>query len=129
MMRIAKIADEEGGALEIGPDDAGAAEAGGSLSPRGRGGGGSLRGRGGEAIGRGAFEITLYAPLSAAEPSVGSDGGRADSEASASLAAKPGFERRFGIGGGWLNGAVAPLATMGSGATPALSRLGVPSAE
>jgi hypothetical protein len=79
MIRIAKMADEDGGtdggadagALETGAD--GDAESGteGNESLRGRGGGGSLRGRGGTAIGRAALALVASASPVASAGSVG----------------------------------------------------------
>jgi hypothetical protein len=104
MMRIAKMADDDGG-VEGGALDAGAAasaESGtdGAESRTGRGGGGgSLRGRGGEAIGRSAFALAFPTPASLSEIA-GSEGIRALSEALASPASGiEGLERRR-IGGG-----------------------------
>ncbi len=115
MMRIAKIADDEGG-VELGAAEIGAASlplltsAGGGGSLRGRGGGGSLRGRGTAAdSGRGGVDAAFNAFSAAArasssstepraEPNVGSDGGRPATSFASAL--NDGFERRRGIGGG-----------------------------
>jgi hypothetical protein len=102
MMRIAKIADEDGG-VDGGALDAGA---GGSAEsgtegdkPRAGRGGGSLRGRGGEAIGRSACALAFAAAASLAD-SPGSEGIRALSEAFAfPTSGIEGCERRR-IGGG-----------------------------
>src|SRR4051812_32395482 len=133
MMRIAKIADDDGG-VDGGALDAGAGgitESGtdGHESRAGRGGGGSLRGRGGEAIGRGALELAFAAPVSPAD-SAGSEGIRA----ALALLASPvsgieGFERRR-IGGGWLSGATGAVAPVAPGsAKPGLSNVSSPDAE
>ena len=139
MMRIAKIADEEGGAALAG---------GGSLRGRAAGGG-SLRGRGGDVIGRGGADTPLGGVSSgargagseeASEPadavSDGSEGARAPPCPSPSSEAIAGFERRRGMGGGWLSGADAPAAPAagaanagGSGSAGAAGILAVSSAE
>jgi len=151
-MRIAKIADEEGG----GADTGGADEAGGSLRGRAGAGGGFDAGRGGTGTGRGGAETDFCADSALASagsegvrpaPSAGSDGARAPPSAGSdgervvagapsafSNAVTPGFERRRGIGGGELSGAfaVGSEGTPGSGAD-SLARLTVstapPSAE
>src|SRR5471030_2668787 len=94
MMRIAKIAEEDGGADDGGADDAGGslwgrgsgAGAGGGGLDAGRGGGGLDAGRGGDATGRGGLE-DVFAAISGLGPSetvmalaaarIGSDGERA----------------------------------------------------
>ena len=112
------------GGLDIGAASLAAmakgAAGGGSL--RGRGGGGSLRGRGGAAAdGRGATDTDLAALSDATraasdslEPNEGSEGGRLATSFASLL--NDGFERRRGIGGGWLSGPGALL-----GLTPAIT--------
>ena len=120
MMRIAKIADEEGGGADTGGSLGGRAAVGA--------GGGLDAGRGGAVTGL----------------SCGSEGERVVAGALGSLgslALKPGFERRRGIGGGELSGATPPavcnvgkLGSAGNSLAPlSLARLTVstapPSAE
>ncbi len=101
MMRIAKIADDEGGTegggLEAGAGGSPPWATAGDESLRRRGPGGSLRGRGGAAIG--AFGVALVSP-SAPAASAGCEGVRTLLGALASLL--PGIEglERRRIGGG-----------------------------
>jgi hypothetical protein len=167
MMRIAKIAEDDGGADTGGPEEAGGSlrgrAAGGGVDA-GRGGGGLDAGRGGAATGRGELELgfrRFSAPIPSTETAslaatagsdgeraatagsdgerakaagsdgeraatAGSDGERAatagsdgervvvgDPASSLSLAGNDGFERRRGIGGGALSGAVPLVGTGG----------------
>jgi hypothetical protein len=138
MMRIAKIAGDDGaGDAGAAPSGAGAAPSGslalvvgGSL--RGRGAGGSLRGRGGVSCGRGATD-TDFGSLD--EANAGSEPGRGTAEfGPVSSGESAGFERRFGIGGGWLSGVVDGIVGRlgGSGASTSACAgpsFGSPSAE
>lgn len=108
MMRIAKIAEEDGGGTDSGrrslvSADIGAliAAAGGSL--RGRGAGAADTGRGGAATGFGCAATE--------ELSAGSDGVRVEPVISVSTSA--GFDLRRGIGGGALTGGTDPGAAGG----------------
>jgi hypothetical protein len=104
MMRIAKIADEDGGGDEIGADT------GGSLSARaaGAGGGGFESGRGGAATGRGGV-ATAFSGLSAGigrgtmtspeRGSTGSDGEREGSEGERASVGSDGERARVGSDG------------------------------
>ena len=85
MMRIAKIAEEDGGTDGGGADGGAGTSDGGAL-------GSSLRGD------RGSLEIGLAARIS-----VESNAGAGDSSAAAAASSKldhEGFERRRGMGGG-----------------------------
>jgi hypothetical protein len=119
MMRMAKMAEDEGGGDELGAAGSLSAEAG-CGTEAGRPAGGHESGRGGAATGRGGL-TTDFSALSellgrgassgkagaeGERPSAGSDGerdvlGALVSSASASC----GFERRRGMGGGELSGA------------------------
>ena len=137
MMRIAKIADDEGGteagalatddeggteAGALATDDEGGTEAGAlptgaSSAETGTGGNEgneSPRGRGGEAIGRGPFELAFAASASSVA-SPGSVGMRSPVEAFASPASGiEGCVRRR-IGGGWMSDGSGSAAASGSG--------------
>lgn len=124
MMRMAKMADDEGGGDELGAADTegwlSAGAGGGTDAGRAAGGlesgrGGAATGRGGlttdfselsALIGRGASSGSVKAGAEGEPPSAGSDGERVVLGAPVSSASpSAGFERRRGIGGGELSGA------------------------
>ncbi|HWZ91052.1 MAG TPA: hypothetical protein VNW92_19460, partial [Polyangiaceae bacterium] len=113
MMRIAKIADDDGGTAEGGSDDAGGSLEGPGATggvETGRAGGGLDAGRGGDATGRGGLDedFSAFSGLRGSERRASLEPGTAGSEgervvvgasvSSPSDVTIPGFERRRGMG-------------------------------